>query len=69
MTPDLEPSRSDEEAAVAAATWTDLTARSVALCKKDPVRWRACADRSDQSEAAGVDPLTAVRRALEEFGA
>jgi hypothetical protein len=49
--------------------WGDLTARSVALCRRDLERWRACADLSDRLERAGHDAPTAVRLALEHFGA
>ncbi len=49
--------------------WGDLTARSVALCRRDLERWRACAELSDQLERAGWDAPTAVRLALEQFGA
>lgn len=52
-----------------AEKWAALTARSAALCRHDRGRWQACADRSDELEAAGVAPLEAVRRALEEVGA
>lgn len=48
--------------------WASLTARSALLCRADPARWRACADRSDELEAAGVPPEVAVQQALEEFG-
>ena len=49
--------------------WGDLTARSVELCRRDLDRWRACADLSDRLERAGWDAPTAVRLALEQFGA
>ena len=49
--------------------WGDLTARSVDLCRRDLERWRACADLSDRLERAGCDAPTAVRLALEQFGA
>ena len=49
--------------------WGDLTVRSVALCRRDLERWRACADLSDRLERAGWDAPTAVRLALEQFGA
>ena len=52
-----------------AEQWAALTARSAALCRQDRVRWQLSVDRSDELEAAGVAPLEAVRRALEEFGA
>jgi hypothetical protein len=51
------------------AVWDELTARSVALCRRDRERWRACVELSDRLERAGVDAPTAVRRALEAFGA
>ena len=49
--------------------WGDLTARSVALCRRDLERWRACAELSDRLERAGWDAPSAVRLALEQFGA
>jgi len=49
--------------------WGDLTARSVALCRRDLERWRRCADLSDRLEREGLDAATAVRLALEQFGA
>ena len=49
--------------------WGDLTARSMALCRRDLERWRRCADLSDRLEREGVDAVTAVRLALEQFGA
>ena len=52
-----------------AEQWGELTARSVALCRRDLQRWRECADLSDRLERAGLDAPTAVRQALEEFGA
>lgn len=48
--------------------WGDLTARSVALCRRDLDRWRECAELSDRLERAGLDAPTAVRVALERFG-
>lgn len=50
-------------------TWAELTARSAALCRRDPALWRACADRSDELERQGVPALLAVQRALDETGA
>jgi hypothetical protein len=50
-----------------AAEWEKLTARSTALCRQDPQRWQACADRSDDLEAHGVPALDAVRIALAEY--
>ena len=49
--------------------WGDLTARSVALCRRDLERWRRCANLSDRLEGEGLDAATAVRLALEQFGA
>ena len=49
--------------------WGELTERSVALCRRDLGRWRECADLSDRLERAGWDAPTAVRLALEQFGA
>ncbi len=49
--------------------WGELTARSVALCRRDLDRWRACADLSDRLERAGWDAPTAVLLALEAFDA
>jgi hypothetical protein len=52
-----------------ADAWGDLTSRSVALCRRDLERWRRCADMSDRLEREGLDAVTAVRLALEHFGA
>ena len=49
--------------------WGDLTARSVALCRRDLERWRRCAELSDRHEQEGLDAATAVRLALEHFDA
>jgi hypothetical protein len=49
--------------------WGDLTARSVALCRRDLERWRECAALSDRLEREGWDAPTAVRLALERYGA
>lgn len=49
------------------ADWDLLTRRSVALCRKDPSRWEACMQLADDEEAAGIDPLIAVERALLAF--
>lgn len=49
--------------------WGDLTARSVALCRRDLERWRRCAQLSDRLEGEGLDAVTAVRVALEHFEA
>ena len=51
-----------------AAQWAALTRRSVALCRQDRALWTRCMARADALEAAGTDPLTAVRRALDEHG-
>ena len=53
----------------AAAAWAELTARSAALCRRDPQLWQACADRSEELEAQGMPSLVAVRAALQEFHA
>lgn len=50
------------------ASWAELTHRLTALCLRDRARYLACADRSDALEAAGIEPLLAVRQALEEHG-
>ncbi len=55
--------------ATPASSWGDLTTRSVALCRRDIDRWRRCADLSDRLEREGVEPVTAARLALEQFGA
>ena len=49
-----------------AAQWAALTRRSVALCRQDRALWTRCMARADALQAAGTDPLTAVRRALDE---
>lgn len=49
--------------------WGDLTVRSVALCRRSLDRWRECAELSDRLERAGWDAPSAVRLALEQFGA
>ena len=57
------------QAQAEAEQWGELTARSVALCRRDLDRRRRCEELSDRLEQAGLDAATAVRRALEHFGA
>lgn len=47
--------------------WDLITRRSAALCRKDRSTWEACMQLADSAEAAGVDPLLALERALLAF--